>query len=97
MMERLKFALALPLSRKVLVALAAGALAVANKKLDIGLSEDTIHFLIGTACFVILGIAIEDHAEKSAPPTVTYEEMSERAAKIADTIRKNMVDAKERS
>lgn len=66
MMERLRLALLLPLSRKVLVALAAGALAWANQKLGLGLSDDVLKFLIGLAAFVILGIAIEDHGKARA-------------------------------
>lgn len=66
MLERLKLALMLPFSRKVLVALAAGSLAWANKRFELGLSDDVIKFLIGAACFVILGIAIEDHGKARA-------------------------------
>ena len=63
---RLKLALALPLSRKVLVALGAGALAWANKRFDLGIPDEQIKWLVGLAAFVILGIAVEDHAEKTA-------------------------------
>ncbi len=64
MNERLKGILLLPFSRKVVVGLAAGALAYANKHLDLGLSDDVVKFLVGSACFVILGISIEDGAQR---------------------------------
>lgn len=62
MNERLKAILLLPASRKVLIGLAAGALAYTNKKFSLGIPDDTIHWLIGVAGFVILGIALEDSA-----------------------------------
>lgn len=66
MLERLKLVLMLPLSRKVVVGLAAGGLAFANRKWGLGLDDSSIHMLIGVAAFIVLGISIEDAANAHA-------------------------------
>jgi hypothetical protein len=64
--ERLKAALSLPLSRKFIVMALTGALATANAKLNLGLSNEVVIGLAGLAAFVVLGIAIEDAAKTKA-------------------------------
>lgn len=80
MLERLKLALMLPLSRKVLVGLAAGGLALANKKWNLGLDDQTIRMLIGVACFIVLGISVEDAAKAHADGTKAAAEIANNAA-----------------
>lgn len=79
MLERLKLALMLPTSRKVLVGLAAGSLAIANKKYGWGLDDGSIQMLIGLACFVILGISLEDAAKAHADGTKAAAEIANDA------------------
>lgn len=66
MNERLKAALALPLSRKFIIMALTGALATANAKWNLGLSNEIVLGLVGLAAFVILGIAAEDSAKALA-------------------------------
>ena len=67
MNDRLRILLALPVTRKVALALAFAGLVIANKKLGLGLENGDLGMIAAGIVAAILGIAYED-AHKSLPP-----------------------------
>jgi hypothetical protein len=64
--DRIKILLALPVTRKVALALAFAGLVIANKKLGLGLENGDLGMIAAGIVAAILGIAYED-AHKSLP------------------------------
>lgn len=65
--DRLANLLTLPVTRKVALAIALGALVAANKKFALGLETSDLGVIAAVVVAAILGIAYED-AAKSLPP-----------------------------
>lgn len=69
MNDRLKILLALPVTRKVALAIAFGVLVALNKKLGLGLEASDLGMIAAGVVAAILGIAYEDaHKSLPAPP-----------------------------
>jgi hypothetical protein len=62
MNEQLKSVLMLPLSKRFIVAILATTIIIANRKFNLGLSNEDAAGVAGVAAAIILGLSIEQSA-----------------------------------